>query len=82
VILVAEEGKEEVATATLSVTFKQAACRVLALDSIVATMAEDGDLIGESQPFVLAQVGSCVGRTETGEQSKVTFKRGIELKFC
>lgn len=79
--LLNETGKEEIGSVTLSIVTKQTANKTLLLDSISINISEEGEIIGTPEPFVVARVGCCSGRTETSNEAKTVFKKDIELRF-
>jgi hypothetical protein len=63
------------------VNVKATPCNTLTLSTISISVSEEGDIIGNNEPYLRASVGCCSGRTETANQAKATFKKPIELKF-
>lgn len=74
------QNKEEVGSITLNLTVKQIPAKIINLDNIGVEFIEGGDMIGESQPYIVARIGGASNRTQTGDKNKWVYKRGIELK--
>lgn len=51
------------------------------LDSLAVTFIEGADLLGDSEPYIVARVGGWSARTETGDGNKFSFKKGLEIKY-
>lgn len=75
------EGVAGVSAVSLTLSAKLTGCKSLILDNISLSFQEQGEIIGTPEPYVVAKVGSSCGRTENGSESKMTFKKAIELKF-
>ena len=55
---------------------------MLTLNNISINVDEEENINGNNEPYLLAKIGNCRGRTETGSGGKVNFKKGIELRFA
>jgi hypothetical protein len=73
------DGKEA-GSVTLTLGVKQVPAKIVALDGLSVELMEGADIIGESEPYIVARLGGASNRTETGDKNTYTFKRGIELK--
>jgi hypothetical protein len=62
---------------TLSLNIKQVPSKILSLDAIGIELSEGADMIGESEPYVVARLGGASNRTETGDKNIFNFKKGI-----
>lgn len=62
---------------TLSLNVKQVPSKIMTLEAIVIELDESADLIGESEPYIVARLGGASGRTETGDKNVYNFKKAI-----
>ena len=65
----------------LVLNVKQYPAKTLVLDNICVSFSHDSDLIGESEPYLVAKVGGATARTETGNKNNTNFKRKLELRY-
>ena len=80
--LLKSDSADEVGSVRMNLTTKQEVSKTLILESINIAVSDDGDFIGGNDPYVKALIGCLSARTETGNSGKMTFKKGIELKYC
>ena len=66
----------------LVLTVKQYPAKTLLLENINVSFSHDSDLIGESEPYLVARLGGATARTETGNKNNTNFKRKLELKYA
>ena len=77
VTLVEPESKEEMGSLVLNLTVKQVTAKTLTLENICVSFSESSDLIGESEPYLVAKIGGATARTETGNKNNTNFKRKL-----
>jgi hypothetical protein len=56
---------------------KQVASKIVTLEAIGVELTEGADMIGESEPYIVARLGGASNRTETGDKNTYNFKKGI-----
>lgn len=66
---------------TLNLSVKQVPSKIVILEAIGIELSEGADMIGESEPYIVAKLGGTSNRTETGDKNIYNFKKGIELKY-
>lgn len=72
---------EDAGTITVTFASKTVLSKIVNLSSVYVSFTEGEDLFGDSEPFVVAKIGGWSARTETGDSQRLTFKKGLELKF-
>lgn len=68
-------------TITLGLNIKQVPSKIMTLEAIGIELEESADMIGESEPYIVARLGGASGRTETGDKNIYNFKKAIEIKY-
>ena len=76
-----EKPNEEVGNVYISLTTKQTPFKSITLSNILVSFTEGADLLGESEPYVIARIGGWAARTEVGDANRYTFKKNLELKY-
>lgn len=65
----------------VTLTSEKVTCRSMTLSEIKVKMNKSGDILGSSDPYIIAKIGGWEGRTETGEGNEFSFKKSIDLRF-